>query len=222
LLAASVPARAGDHVLDLGCGAGAALFCLAARVPGLTLTGIECQPAYAELALQNATDHGTTATVILRDIAAPPLAFREIQADFVIANPPYFQDGQTTAPQDEGRQIARSDTGDLSLWVTVAAKRLKPGGWLHMIQRAERLPDLLSMLPADMGSVEVLPVAPRIGRAARLVLLRARKGARGAFRLAAPLVLHAGREHRSDGDDYTPEVSAVLREAAPLPWRRQS
>ena len=35
-LAAAVPATAGDRILDIGCGAGAASVCLAARVP-------ECQ-----------------------------------------------------------------------------------------------------------------------------------------------------------------------------------
>ena len=53
LLAASVPARAGQSVLDLGCGAGVAALCLAARVPGL-LAGLEVQPAYAALARRNA------------------------------------------------------------------------------------------------------------------------------------------------------------------------
>ena len=35
LLAAAIPARPGEHVLEGGSGAGAALLCLAARVPGL-------------------------------------------------------------------------------------------------------------------------------------------------------------------------------------------
>ena len=61
LLAASVPATAGQTVLELGCGAGAAILCLAARVPGLHLTGVELQPAYADLARRNAAenDHPT-------------------------------------------------------------------------------------------------------------------------------------------------------------------
>ena len=33
MLAAACSARAGERVLELGCGAGAALFCLGARVP---------------------------------------------------------------------------------------------------------------------------------------------------------------------------------------------
>ena len=40
LLAAACPAVAGQRVLDLGCGAGAASLCLAARVPGLQLAGL--------------------------------------------------------------------------------------------------------------------------------------------------------------------------------------
>lgn len=39
LLAAACPARPGERVLDLGCGAGAAALCLATRVPGLELAG---------------------------------------------------------------------------------------------------------------------------------------------------------------------------------------
>jgi hypothetical protein len=48
-------------------------------------------------------------------------------------------------------------------------------------------------------------------------LLRARKGARGPFRLLAPLVLHAGAAHDGDRDSYAPAIASVLREAAALP-----
>ena len=40
LLAAAVPAEAGQRVLDLGCGAGTAGLCLAKRVDAVALTGV--------------------------------------------------------------------------------------------------------------------------------------------------------------------------------------
>ncbi|MCZ8088489.1 MAG: methyltransferase, partial [Rhodobacteraceae bacterium] len=58
LLAAACPARAGETVLDLGCGAGAAGLCLATRVPGVVLAGLEVQPEYADLARRNADRNG--------------------------------------------------------------------------------------------------------------------------------------------------------------------
>ena len=67
-LAAAVAARPGDWVLDIGCGAGAAAACLAARVPGLKLHGLELQPPYAALARRNLPE----ATVWEGDLFAPP------------------------------------------------------------------------------------------------------------------------------------------------------
>ena len=58
LLAAAVPARAGDRVLEGGSGAGAALLCLAARVPGVRGLGIEQDPALVTLAKRNAAANG--------------------------------------------------------------------------------------------------------------------------------------------------------------------
>src|SRR6185436_10902403 len=43
LLAAVVPARNGQRVLDLGCGVGTAMLCLAARVPDVAVAGLEIQ-----------------------------------------------------------------------------------------------------------------------------------------------------------------------------------
>ena len=58
MLAAACPAQPGQRVLELGCGAGVALFCLGARVRGLSLTGLERQPALADLARHNAAATG--------------------------------------------------------------------------------------------------------------------------------------------------------------------
>ena len=87
-LAASVAARPGARVLELGCGAGAALLCLGRRVDGLDLSGLELQPGYADLARRNAAANGIEAWIIEGDLAEMPATLRQESFDHVIANPP--------------------------------------------------------------------------------------------------------------------------------------
>lgn len=218
LLAAAVPARAGQTVLELGCGAGAAVLCLAARVPGLALSGVELQPDYAELARENARLCGVGLDVIRADLAALPDALRQTSYDHVIANPPYYRGGAHTSARDGGRRVALGEETPLGTWVDIAARRLAPKGYLHMIQRTDRLPDLLTACAGRLGSIEVLPLAARTGRAPDLIILRARKGGRAAFVLHAPVVLHRGSKHVADQESYTDEIVQVLRHGAGLQW----
>jgi tRNA1Val (adenine37-N6)-methyltransferase len=215
LLAAACPARTGQSVLDLGCGVGVASFCLGARVAGLRLTGLELQPAYAELARQNASVTGISLEVHEGDLRDMPPPLR-VSFDHVIANPPYFAPEGGTAARDPGRETAqREGPAALADWTAAARRRLLPGGWLTMIHSADRLPDILAGL-AGFGAVSVLPLAARPRRPASRVIVRARKGARGPFRLLAPLIVHEGAAHDSDRDSYASEVRAILRDGAAL------
>lgn len=218
LLAAAVPAIAGQAVLDLGCGAGAAALCLGARVPGLRLAGVEMQPGYAGLARRNAAENGQNMQVICADLRDLPAEMRQVAFDHVIANPPYFRAGANTGAGDAGRRLALGEATPLAEWIAVAARRLAPRGLLHMIQRTERLPDLLAGCAGRLGAIEVLPLAARAGRAPELLIMRARKGGRAAFRLHPPLILHEGARHPGDREHYTPEILAVQRDGADLPW----
>lgn len=213
LLAASVQAQAGQTVLELGCGAGAAILCLSARVPDLVLTGVEVQPEFAELAKRNG---GERLEVVTADLADLPLDIRQRQFDHVLANPPYYDRAASISSDDPAREAAHGEVTPLKKWVSVAAKRLRPKGYAHFIHRVERLPDLMRALPDDLGSVEVLPIASRFGRPAERVILWARKNGRGAFRMHAPLIMHSGQFHEQDGDDYAPAIRAVLRDGAAL------
>jgi tRNA1(Val) A37 N6-methylase TrmN6 len=221
LLAASVPARAGQRVLDLGCGAGAVALCLGARVAGLQLHGVEKQPFYADLAVKNADECQLDLTVWRCDLATPATALRQIQFHHVVANPPYFRANAHVASPNAGRAAAMGEVGEhatLAQWVAFAAQRLLAKGTLHMIQRTERLPDMLAACAGQLGSIEVLPLAAREGRAPENILLRARKLGRGPFRLHAPFVLHDGQHHQSDRESYRAEVAAILRNCAALHW----
>jgi tRNA1(Val) A37 N6-methylase TrmN6 len=102
----------------------------------------------------------------------------------------------------------------LAVWVDAALRRLQPKGYLTMIQRVERLPDLLAACDGSIGGIRVLPLASRQGRPADRVILRARKAARGGFALLSPVVVHNGDRHDGDRASYTPPIAAILREGA--------
>lgn len=218
LLAASVPARAGQSVLELGCGVGVASLCLGARVPGVTLTGLELQADYADLARRNAAENGADFTVMTGDLQAMPDALRQRQFDHVMANPPYFQRDAGTGAADAGRDLALGGDTPLAEWVAAAARRCGPKGTVTFIQRIERLPELMTAMQAHLGSLELLPFIPREGRAPQLFLIRGRKGGRAAFRMHPGLLVHPGSGHQDGGEDYSETLLAVQRDGAALPF----
>ena len=210
LLAAAVPARARDRVLDLGAGAGAASLCLAARIDGVDVTGLEIDPDLAALFGANAAANGWASRLrcVVGDVAEPPRAPAPEGFDIVMANPPYLPGEAGTPSPHEGKRRAHGGGPPLERWIAAALRYAKPNGRLVFIHRADRLDALLAALHGRAGAVEILPIWPRRGEAATRVVVRARKGARTPATLLPGLVLH-------DTDaKYAAEADAVLRGGA--------
>lgn len=215
LLAASVPARAGQRVLELGCGVGVALLCLSARVPGLELAGVDINAGYLSIARQNFDDAGLTAQLVVGAVPVLPRPVSQHGFDHVFFNPPFFASGTGTPARDGGRAAARQADGPLDAWIGAGARRLAPRGVLTLIQRTEALPDAIAGCRASgLGSMVVLPVASRAGAESRRFILQARKGGRAPFRILSPLVMHAGTRHTDGPGGHTAETEAILRGAA--------
>ncbi len=209
LLAAAVPAQAGDRVFEPGAGSGAAALCLAQRVDGCQVTGIELQPALVRLAGENVRLNGFSdrIDVMQGDIAAalPPRISGGF--DHVMINPPYGREGEGTVPPDAGKAAANVEAGaGLDAWIACALTQLRRKGSLTVIHRADRLDELMAALSGRAGGIVVFPLWPAQGKPARRVIVRARKG------VATPLVLSPGLVlHGADGGGYSAEAEAILR-----------
>lgn len=207
LLAATVAAKPGARVLDAGAGAGAALLCLCARLPGVAGIGLELDPALAALATHNFRANSLTATALAGDARAPP--FGPV-FDHVLSNPPWH-DAAGTASPDRRRALAhQAPAGLLGRWVAGCASVLKPNGQLSLILPAAAAAAAIAALAsAGLGAITLFPLWPRAGRPAGQIILHARRGA-GPTRLLAGLVLH-------DENGITPAAEAVLRHGRALP-----
>ncbi|MBO1073874.1 tRNA1(Val) (adenine(37)-N6)-methyltransferase [Roseomonas marmotae] len=215
LLAAAIPARPGQTVLEGGCGSGAVFLCLLARMPDLRVLAVEREPDLAELARHNAALNGWAdrVTVLEGDIADPALLRGQPRPDHAFANPPYWPGG--TAPPTRLRAGAtHAGTGPgLEDWADALAAPLAHKGTLTFVLPAARFAEAaIALRGARCGGVSLLPLWPRAGQPARRVLVQARRHGRQPDHLHPGLVLH-------DESGWTRDAEAVLRGAAPLAMR---
>ncbi len=219
LLAAAVPARGQERVIEAGCGAGAGLLCLAARLPGIGGHGIERDPALAALAARNIAANGWTArlSVAAGDITAPPVTTPPMDGalfDHACANPPWHDRAATPSPHPARRAAKIADADLLAQWVAALALRLRRRGSLTLILPAGQLGRALAAAgAAGFGAASLLPLWPRAGRPARLILLQMLKGAPAGERVLPGLVLHG------EAGGFTEAAEAILRNGAGLPLR---
>ena len=212
-LAASVPAEPHQSVLDVGCGAGAAMLCLAARVPHTRLVGLEMQRDLVRLAGDNTILNALEArvSVMIGDLLHPPPRLSPGAFDHVMANPPFNEPGRATPGTQPGKAAATIEgDADLAAWVRFSLTMVRPKGTVTFIHRADRIDALLAEIAGRAGEVVVFPLWPGEDRAASRILVRARKQVAAPARLAAGLVLH-----RPDGRP-TDRAEGVLREGRGL------
>lgn len=215
LLAAAVSARPGERIVEAGCGAGAVLTQIAARCPGVALTGLERDPVAAGLARENAALNGLgeRMAIVTGDVATGFRALDLPPFDWAISNPPFFDDETALrAPAADKRGAWIADDG-LAAWTGFLLKAVREGGRIVMVHRADRLADILGLLGDKAGSFAIRPVHAFADEPAKRVLVQAIRIGRAPLRLLPPLVLH----DRS-GAKHTPEAEAILRGEAALPF----
>lgn len=207
-LAALVPAKNGERILEVGGGVGVASCCLAMRLPDIHLTGVELFPELATLAERNHKRNGFSYQSIVGDVRDLPYlgAF-----DHVMSNPPFGAKGKERLSPIPFKSHAHTESSvTLKAWIHFCLKHLKPKGTLSLIFKTGRLNELLVYLEAQIGDIQLIPLWPKEQTPSKRILLRGRKQSRGALTLMPGLILH-----HEDGS-YTPAAEKILKQGHPL------
>ena len=218
-LAAAIPASGGETIFEAGIGAGAAALCLISRTPAVHVTGMEVAARYAMMCEENAKRngfahllkviHGDVKEALRKDLSHLPQHGTFAHA---YANPPYFEDGKVTASPSLLKAQAHSfGPDDLEIWIKVMSLMVGLRGTVTLIHRAESLGKILGAMEEKFGDIRVAPLYAREGTAASRVIVQGVKGSKAPMQLLPGLVLHG------EGNAFTPDADAVLREG--MSWR---
>ncbi len=209
LLAASIPARPGENVLEAGTGAGAGLLCLAARVPGLTGVGLERDPAQASLAAANFSDNGFDR---LRAVQGDIMDWQpDALLDHAFANPPWHDALGTRSPHPFRAAAKTADVNGLEGWTHGLARRLRARGTLSLILPASQLSaGIAALRAAGCGETSLLPLWPKRQAPAKLIILQGVRLGRGPSIVCPGLVLH------DDDGALSAQAEFLLRDGGSL------
>ena len=213
LLAASIPARAGERVLEAGTGAGAGLLCLAARVPGVLGLGVEVDPAMAGLARRNLAANGVDGiSIVTADIGAWRDAGRNDGSfDHAFSNPPWHDPANTLPPLARRRLATHEGEVALEGWIAALRVALRPRGSLTLLVPARQATRAMAALHVEgFGRLTLFPLWPKPGRDAKLALIRGYAAQQGSGRIAPGLVLH------DDDGRFSGLAQSLLRDGAAL------
>ncbi|WP_135079045.1 methyltransferase domain-containing protein [Terasakiella sp. SH-1] len=212
-LAASIPAKAGQKVLDVGCGVGAATFCLAARVPGVTVCGLDIQDDLIRIGEKNCQlNHmADRVRLVQADLTNRPMDPEPNSFDHVMANPPFYEAGSGHRPPNEIKARAHMEEDScLQDWVDYMLRMTKPKGTVTFINRSERLEETLAALNGRLGELILYPIwsmnpTGMQRRGAKRFLLQGRKAIKTPMKISGGLVVH------EDNGDYSPIAAGILK-----------
>lgn len=212
LLAAAVPAKTGDKVIEGGVGTGGAALCLAYRVPGISVYGIDLQDRMLEAARRNIEYNELSDRVTVAHGSVTEPEGKAGTYDHAMINPPYLEAGKAIRPPDVNKGHAHMDEhATLKDWVNFCLFHLRHKGTLTIVYRADRLDELIARLHRRVGDLRIFPLWPRDGVAAKRVLVQGRKGTFGQLNLLPGMALHGSVER------YTEDAKRILWDGEALP-----
>ena len=200
--------KAGLRICDLGCGTGLlGLLLMQRQRGGMTVTGVDIQPAAVELARKCAAENDLANQLqfVEADLKDIRRHFPTGSFDLVVCNPPYYPPNSGYMAEDDAIRTARSEVScTLEDICRAAAYLLRWGGSFCLVHKPERLPDVLdAMRRHGCAPKRLRLVCTRPEQAPSLLLIESRRGGKPGLSIEAPLILQ-----NSDGSP-TAELNAI-------------
>lgn len=204
--------RAGERLLDLGCGCGVIGLILAHRHAHIAVVSLELQEELAALTEENSrlNGFGDRLRVVRGDVRTVGEVLPPESVDWVVCNPPYGRPDSGRINQDRQAARARHEvSGTLADFVRAAAFCVRNRGRVVFVYPARRCNTLLQALHTHRLTPKRLqPVYSYPGTDnARLVLVEAMKNGGEQIDILSPFYLY----ERKNGE-YTPAMLALYRE----------
>lgn len=195
VLAHFAPLQHVEQVVDLGTGNGVLPLILAYRQASLKITGLDIQKPMLERARRSVAYNCLEQTIRLEygDVKTIEKSLLPASADLIVCNPPFWREGEGKLNDNMEVCGARHEIwARLEDFIKAAAYVLKPKGILAMIQRADRLPEILaSMEKMNLPVQKIRLIHSHLEREAKMVLLQAGKAKSGTgFTVMAPLIIY--------------------------------
>ncbi len=200
LLAASLPESANGSMAELGAGSSVAAFAALKTNPGLSAVLVEIEPVMAEIARKSLSlpanaEFAERAKVLVANAALAGeerklSGLADASFNHVIMNPPYNHSDRQASQQPLRALAHQMQDGGLDAWLRTASAILRPGGWVHLIYRAEAIGEIISSMQGRFGAISVIPLHARADEAASRIVVRGKRGSRAKLSILPGIVLH--------------------------------
>lgn len=200
-------AKKGSKILDLGTGTGIIAILLSKKIENSQITAIEIQQEVADMAKRSVEMNGIEkcVTIINDNIKNISERLGKGTFDLVVTNPPYKRKETGIVNENNVKMISRHEiTADLEDFIRVAAEQLKDKGAFYMINRPERIADIIEYLRKyKLEPKEIRFVQPMTNKAPNEVLVKAVKNGGKFLKIREPLIIY------NENGEYTQEILKI-------------
>ena len=207
LLSGFAQVKAGESALDIGTGTGIIPLLLSAKTPGRHFTGLEIQPAMADMAARSvAYNHlESSIDIVCGDVCKSSELWKSGTWDVITCNPPYMNDRHGLKNPDDALAVARHEIAcTLEDILRESSRMLKSKGRLYMVHRPHRLIDIIDgMRRYRLEPKTMQMVHPYADKEANMVLIEAVKDG-GVYLHALPPII----VYESEGV-YTRQITHI-------------